>query len=69
MLVLAQGETLLGRLHYWPVWQAAEKHKLPVAIHAGSAYRGVGVPQCIRSGEAAAEAIYALRSGCSRSES
>ena len=36
---------------------------------AGSAYRGVGVPQCIRSGEAAAEAIYALRSGCSRSES
>ncbi len=40
VLVLAQGETLLGRRHYWPVWQAAEKHKLPVAIHAGSAYRG-----------------------------
>jgi uncharacterized protein len=39
VLVLAQGETLLGRRHYWPVWQAAEKHKLPVAIHAGSAYR------------------------------
>ena len=29
-----------GKRHYWPVWQAAEKHKLPVAIHAGSAYRG-----------------------------
>ena len=29
-----------ARRHYWPVWQAAEKHKLPVAIHAGSAYRG-----------------------------
>ena len=28
---------LLGRRHYWPVWQAAEKHKLPIAIHAGSA--------------------------------
>ena len=24
---------------YWPVWQVAEKHKLPIAIHAGSAYR------------------------------
>jgi uncharacterized protein len=40
VLVLAQGESLLGRRHYWPVWQAAEKHKLPIAIHAGSEYRG-----------------------------
>ncbi len=24
---------------YWPVWQAAENHKLPLAIHAGSQYR------------------------------
>ncbi len=40
MLVLAQGESLLGRRHYWPVYQAAEKHKLPIAIHAGSQYRG-----------------------------
>ena len=40
VLVLAQGETLLGRRHFWPVWQAAEKHKLPIAIHAGSQYRG-----------------------------
>ena len=39
VLLLAQGETLLGRRHYWPVWQAAEKHQLPLAIHAGSAYR------------------------------
>ena len=39
VLVLAQGESLLGRRHYWPVWQAAEKHKLPIAIHAGSEYR------------------------------
>jgi len=39
VLVLAQGENLLGRRHYWPVWQAAEKHGLPIAIHAGSAYR------------------------------
>ncbi len=39
VLVLAQGETLLGRRHFWPVYQAAEKHKLPIAIHAGSQYR------------------------------
>src|SRR6202000_2827037 len=39
VLVLAQGETLLGRRHYWPVYQAAERHKLPIAIHAGSQYR------------------------------
>src|SRR6516165_8030943 len=39
ILVLAQGETLLGRRHFWPVYQAAEKYKLPLAIHAGSAYR------------------------------
>jgi predicted TIM-barrel fold metal-dependent hydrolase len=40
VLVLAQGESLLGRRHHWPVYQAAEKHKLPVAVHAGSQYRG-----------------------------
>ncbi len=40
VLVLAQGETLLGRRHYWPVYQVAEKHRLPIAIHAGSQYRG-----------------------------
>lgn len=39
VLVLSQGEMLLGRRHYWPVYQAAEKHKLPIAIHAGSTYR------------------------------
>ena len=40
VLVPSQGEMLLGRRHYWPIYQAAEKHKLPIAIHAGSAYRG-----------------------------
>ena len=32
ILVLAQGESLLGRRHYWPVWQTAEKCRLPIAI-------------------------------------
>ena len=39
ILVLSQGETLLGRRHYWPIYQLAEKYQLPLAIHAGSAYR------------------------------
>ncbi|MFX9291890.1 amidohydrolase family protein, partial [Acinetobacter baumannii] len=40
VLVPSQGEMLLGRRHYWPISQAAEKYRLPIAIHAGSAYRG-----------------------------
>ena len=36
VLVPAQGEMLLGRRHYWPIYQAAEKHDLPIAMHAGS---------------------------------
>ena len=40
VLVLAQGDMLLGKRHFWPVYQAAVKHKLPIAIHAGSQYRG-----------------------------
>lgn len=39
VLLLSQGESLLGRRHYWPIYQAAERHKLPIAMHAGSQYR------------------------------
>jgi uncharacterized protein len=39
VLLLAQGESLLGRRHYWPVYATAERHKLTIAIHAGSQYR------------------------------
>jgi len=39
IMVLAMGETLLGRRSYWPIYEAAQKHGLPIAIHAGSAYR------------------------------
>src|SRR4030081_3774172 len=39
ILVLAMGEMPLGRRHYWPVFAAAERHGLPLGIHAGSAYR------------------------------
>ncbi len=39
VLVLAMGEVPLGRRQLWPVYAAAERHGLPVGIHAGSAYR------------------------------
>jgi predicted TIM-barrel fold metal-dependent hydrolase len=39
ILVLAMGETPLGRRHFWPIYAAAERHRLPLGIHAGSAYR------------------------------
>jgi predicted TIM-barrel fold metal-dependent hydrolase len=39
ILLLAMGEVPLGRRSLWPVYAAAERHDLPVGIHAGSAYR------------------------------
>jgi predicted TIM-barrel fold metal-dependent hydrolase len=39
VLLLAMGETPLGRRLHWPIYAAAEKHELAVAIHAGSSYR------------------------------
>jgi predicted TIM-barrel fold metal-dependent hydrolase len=29
----------LGRRYYWPLYKAAEKHGLPIGVHAGSAFR------------------------------
>ena len=39
VLILATGEMPLGRSACWPIYEAAERHRLPVGIHAGSAYR------------------------------
>ena len=39
VLVLAMGEAPLGRRAFWPMFAAAERHGLPIGIHAGSAYR------------------------------
>ncbi len=38
VLLLASGDAPLGKRHYWPVYAAAERLGLPVAIHAGSNY-------------------------------
>jgi uncharacterized protein len=39
VLVLAMGEAPLGRREYWPIYAAAERHGLPIGIHAGSSFR------------------------------
>jgi uncharacterized protein len=39
ILLPAAAELLYGKSYYWPIWQAAEKHGLPVGIHAGSMFR------------------------------
>ncbi|HEY7299027.1 MAG TPA: amidohydrolase family protein [Xanthobacteraceae bacterium] len=37
--LLSMQETPLGRRHWWPIFAAAERHGLAVAIHPGSTYR------------------------------
>ncbi len=39
VLLLAMAEMPLGRRANWPIFRAAERHSLPIGIHAGSAYR------------------------------
>ncbi|HWJ73924.1 MAG TPA: amidohydrolase family protein [Kaistia sp.] len=39
VLMPVMAEAPLGRRHYWPIYKAAERHGLPIGIHAGSAYR------------------------------
>ena len=48
VLLLVSGEVPLGRRQNWPIYAAAERHHLPIGVHAGSTYRhpvtGVGWP-------------------------
>ncbi len=39
ILLPAMGEMPLGRRHYWPIYEAAARHQLPIAIHPGSSFR------------------------------
>jgi predicted TIM-barrel fold metal-dependent hydrolase len=39
VLMLAMGEAPLGRRQFWPIYRAAERHGLSIAVHAGSIYR------------------------------
>ena len=39
VLLPAACEMMLGRSYYWPIYEAATRHGLPIGIHAGSMYR------------------------------
>jgi predicted TIM-barrel fold metal-dependent hydrolase len=39
VLLPVMGEIPLGRRPNWPLYRAAERHDLPIGIHAGSAFR------------------------------
>ena len=39
VMMLAMAELPAGRRQMWPIYRAAEKHGLPVALHAGSSFR------------------------------
>ena len=39
VMLLVSGELPLGRRQNWPIYAAAERHGLPIGIHAGSTYR------------------------------
>lgn len=39
VLMLVSSELTLGRSYYWPIYEAAQRHGLPIGIHAGSMYR------------------------------
>jgi predicted TIM-barrel fold metal-dependent hydrolase len=44
ILLLAMGATPLGKRSHWPIYAAAERHNLPIGIHAGSAYHNPPTP-------------------------
>jgi predicted TIM-barrel fold metal-dependent hydrolase len=44
VLMLAMGDTPLGRRAHWPIYAAAVRHGLPVGIHAGSSYHNPTTP-------------------------
>jgi predicted TIM-barrel fold metal-dependent hydrolase len=39
VLMYVMGEMPLGRRYFWPIYEAAARHGLPIGVHAGSGYR------------------------------
>ncbi len=37
--VLSMNEMPLGRRYYWPIYEAAQRHDLPIGVHAGGGLR------------------------------
>lgn len=44
-VAVPQMDILLGKRHYWPIYEAAQKHGLPVAFHVGPESAGLNGPQ------------------------
>lgn len=44
VLMLVGSEIPLGRRQNWPIYAAAQRHGLPIGIHAGSTYRHAPTP-------------------------
>jgi uncharacterized protein len=44
VLLLVMGDAPLGKRQYWPIYAAAQKHRLPIGIHSGSTYRHPATP-------------------------
>lgn len=42
--LMCMNDMLLGRRYYWPIYEAAVKHDLPIAIHAGTSMRHATTP-------------------------
>ena len=39
VLLLVMGDRPLGHRSYWPIYRAAERHGLPIGVHAGATFR------------------------------
>jgi predicted TIM-barrel fold metal-dependent hydrolase len=44
ILLLVMGDATLGKRQFWPIYAAAQRHRLPVGIHAGSSYHNPPTP-------------------------
>lgn len=44
ILMLVAGEKPLGSRMFWPIYEAAARHALPIALHAGSQFRHAPSP-------------------------
>jgi len=44
VLMLVMGDQPLGKRAYWPIYEAAQRHGLPIGVHAGSSYRNPPTP-------------------------
>ncbi len=44
VLLLVRADAPYGRRRYWPIYEAAERHNLPIGIHAGGSTRNPIMP-------------------------